>query len=62
MIKTGINQNGVRWIKQGNQVTCFYSLTSDLEISRTFLNLTYKAVQNITGIQLLNVRKNYARK
>lgn len=62
MIKTGINRNGVRWIKQGNKVTCFYSLSSDVEISRTFLNLTLKTIENITGIQLLNVRKNYARK
>ncbi|NBQ80288.1 MAG: hypothetical protein EBT99_17100 [Betaproteobacteria bacterium] len=54
----GINKNGVIWVKQGNRTTCFYNLSSDVEISKTFVNMSVKAIQNLTGTQLLNVQKN----
>lgn len=53
----GINKNGVIWVKQGNRTTCFYNLSNDVEISRTFVNMSVKAIQNLTGTQLLNVQK-----
>jgi hypothetical protein len=60
-MRTGINKNGVKWIRQGDKVTCFYQMSSDVEISKTFVKISLKAISNLTGIQLLNVGKGYSR-
>ena len=60
-MRTGINKNGVKWIRQGDKVTCFYQMSGDVEISKTFVKISLKAISNLTGIQLLNVRKGYSR-
>jgi hypothetical protein len=54
----GINKNGVIWVKQGNKTTCFYNLSNDVEIARTFVDISLNEIKNLTGIQLLNVKKN----
>ncbi len=36
-MKTGVNKNGVRWIKEGNKTTCIYQLTSSVELTKTFI-------------------------
>jgi len=55
MSKTGVNKYGVRWIKRGEDTYCFYLLTSDLEITR-FAKISSKALENITGVELLKLR------
>jgi len=56
MSKTGVNKYGVRWIKRGEDTYCFYLLTSGLEITRTFAKISSKALENITGVELLKLR------
>ena len=61
-MNTGINKNGVRWIKDGNKYECFYQLTSDVELHKTFENTNQKAINDLTFTELLNehlpVQKN----
>ena len=39
-MKTGVNVNGIRWIKEGKTFNCFYQLSSDVELHKTFDNVT----------------------
>lgn len=61
-MKTGVNKNGVRWIKEGNKTTCIYQLTSSVELTKTFINTNEKVISNLTGTQLLNEHTNVKKK
>ena len=52
--KTGVNKNGVRWIQNGKKTTCFYQLSSTVEITKTFVNAKNSAISKLTGNELLN--------
>jgi hypothetical protein len=53
-MKTGVNRNGVRWIKEGTKTTCFYQLSSTIEITKTFENTKQSVINNLTGVELIN--------
>jgi hypothetical protein len=53
-MKTGVNRNGVRWIKEGKKTTCFYQLSSTIEITKTFENTKQSVINNLTGVELIN--------
>jgi len=61
-MKTGVNKNGVRWIKEGNKTICTYQLSSDVELIKTFVNTNETVISNLTGIQLLNEQPNVKKK
>jgi len=57
-MKTGVNANGIRWIKEGKTFTCFYQLSSDVELHKTFENVTLDVISNLTFNELLNEQPN----
>ncbi len=57
-MNSGVNKNGVRWIKDGNKYECFYQLTSDVELHKTSENTNQKEINDLTFIQLLNEQVN----
>ena len=40
-MKKGINKNGILWIQEGNIFNCFYQLTNDIELHKTFENISF---------------------
>jgi len=52
-MKTGVNKHGVRWIQEGNKTTAFYQLASDIELTKTFENVTKQKIERLTGTELL---------
>jgi len=61
-MKIGVNKNGVRWIQEGNVTTCIYQLTSSVELTKTFENISQRQINAITGTQLLNEQLNVKKK
>ena len=57
-MKTGVNVNGIRWIKEGKTFNCFYQLSSDVELHKTFDNVTFDVISNLTFNELLNEQTN----
>lgn len=57
-MKTGVNVNGIRWIKEGKTFNCFYQLSSDVELHKTFENITFDVISNLTFNELLNEQTN----
>lgn len=52
-MKTGVNKHGVRWIQEGEKTTTFYQLSSDIELTKTFKNVTRQKIDRLTGTELL---------
>jgi NDP-sugar pyrophosphorylase family protein len=57
-MKTGVNVNGIRWIKEGKTFNCFYQLSSDVELHKTFENVTFDVITNLTFNELLKDENN----
>jgi hypothetical protein len=57
-MKTGVNVNGIRWIKEGKTFNCFYQLSSDVELHKTFENVTFNVISNLTFNELLKDENN----
>jgi hypothetical protein len=57
-MKKGINKNGILWIQEGNTFNCFYQLTSDIELHKTFENVSFDSISNLTFNELLNEHGN----
>jgi hypothetical protein len=57
-MKTGVNVNGIRWIKEGKTFNCFYQLSSDVELHKTFENVAFDVISNLTFNELLNEQPN----
>lgn len=53
-MKKGINKNGILWIQEGNIFNCFYQLTNDIELHKTFENISFDSISNLTFNELLN--------
>lgn len=53
-MKSGVNKNGVRWIQEGNIFNCFYQLANDIELHKTFDNISFESIGNLTFNDLLN--------
>lgn len=52
-MKTGTNKNGVTYVNDGKKTTCFYNLSSDVELSKTYKNKSQTYIEKIKGIDLL---------
>jgi len=59
---TGVNGNGVRWIKKENVYQCYYYLGEEMELYSIYENVTSKFIEELTFYNLLNehlhVKKN----
>jgi len=61
-MNTGVNNNGVRWIKQENLYQCYYYFGEGMELYSIYENVTMEFIEELTFYNLLNehlhVKKN----
>lgn len=53
-MNTGVNDNGVRWIKIDSVYQCYYYFGEGMELYATFENVTFQFIQELTFYNLLN--------
>lgn len=51
-VETGVNSNGVEWIKQGNVYYCSYYFGDGVTIEKAFTDVTQSFIDSLTFEEL----------
>lgn len=46
MSKSGVNKNGIHWIKEGNTYTCYF-LWAGIELTKVFKDVKQSFIENL---------------
>lgn len=53
-MSSGVNDNGVQWIKEGNTYYCTYYIGEGIELSKTFVDVSQAFIDKLTFEDLSN--------
>jgi len=53
-MKTGVNENGVRWVLNNNEYQCYYYLGSKIELYATYSNVTQQFIEELSFYDIFN--------
>lgn len=57
-VESGVNRNGVQWVKEGNTFYCVYYFGNGAEITRSYSNVQHSFIEKLTFESMTKGKNN----